>query len=217
VPSSGRRRRRSPAGERRSSNIPRRHERSRPAATSVEVVPASSPETEAAATTGVEALPASSPETEVTAAAPTPEQVSDSSLYAELRCEKQAELEPLADDPELQFAVSFLYHSFQSSSVEIRLMCHLSNGDSGRDMMLCVGVDGVHVIAGELPAEPAPTCTVSCDRAILMQIIRGELEATNAIVCGMVMVDDLAQLMGFKMAFKLEREVFEAYLAAGPH
>ena len=29
------------------------------------------------------------------------------------------------------------------------------------------------------------------------------------------MVDDLAQLMAFKMAFKLERAVFNAYLASG--
>ena len=54
-------------------------------------------------------------------------------------------------------------------------------------------------------------------RHVSVAHVVGELEATNAIVCGMVMVDDLAQLMGFKMAFKLEREAFEAYLAAGPH
>ena len=49
-----------------------------------------------------------------------------------------------------------------------------------------------------------------------MQIIRGELDATNAIVGGMVSVDDIAQIMCFKMAFKLERAVFDTYLASRP-
>jgi hypothetical protein len=33
-----------------------------------------------------------------------------------------------------------------------------------------------------------------------------------ALAMGQVDVDDLGQLMAFKMAFKLERELFDAYL-----
>ena len=61
-------------------------------------------------------------------------------------------------------------------------------------------------------AEVPTTCHVTCERTVLMQIIKGELEATNAIVGGQVVVDDLGQLMAFKMAFKLERAAFEEYM-----
>jgi len=71
-------------------------------------------------------------------------------------------------------------------------------------MTICVTPDGVRFIVGNPPADaPPPTCTVSCSRESLMQIIRGELDATNAIVGGLVMVDDIAQIMCFKMAFAL--------------
>lgn len=65
-------------------------------------------------------------------------------------------------------------------------------------------------------AHPRPTHVRwrASDRTVYF-LRTGELDATNAIVCGMVMVDDLAQLMAFKMAFKLERAVFNAYLASG--
>ena len=83
------------------------------------------------------------------------------------------ELAPLSDDPDLQFAVSFLYYAFLTSSTQIRLLCRLANVDSARDLLICVGPDGVHVQAGVIPSGVVPTCTVSCDREILMQIIRG--------------------------------------------
>ena len=127
---------------------------------------------------------------------------------------QHAQLEGLADDPELQFATSFLFVAFEQSSMEIRLLCHLSDGDKARDMTICVTPDGVQFLVGASDVEP--TCTVSCTREVLMQIIRGELDATNAIVGGLVAVDDIAQIMCFKMAFKLERAVFDAYLASRP-
>ena len=123
-------------------------------------------------------------------------------------------LEGLSDDPELQFATSFLFVAFEQSTVEIRLLCHLADGDKMREMTICVTPDGVQTIVG--PCDVVPTCTVSCTREVLMQIIRGELDATNAIVGGMVAVDDIAQIMCFKMAFKLERAAFDAYLASRP-
>ena len=45
-----------------------------------------------------------------------------------------------------------------------------------------------------------------------MEIIRGELEATNALMEGKIIVDDLGMLMAFRMAFKFQRELFDAYL-----
>ena len=127
---------------------------------------------------------------------------------------QHAQLEWLVDDPELQFATSFLFVAFEESSMEIRLLCHLSDGEKVRDMGIYVTPDGVQILAGASDMEP--TCTVSCTREVLMQIIRGELDATNAIVGGMVSVDDIAQIMCFKMAFKLERAVFDTYLASRP-
>ena len=53
---------------------------------------------------------------------------------------------------------------------------------------------------------------VTCERVVLMQIIRGDLAPEMALAMGQVDVDDLGQLMAFKMAFKLERELFDAYL-----
>ena len=39
-----------------------------------------------------------------------------------------------------------------------------------------------------------------------------EMAPEMALAMGQVDVDDLGQLMAFKMAFKLERELFDAYL-----
>ncbi|KAL3898313.1 MAG: hypothetical protein SGPRY_012867, partial [Prymnesium sp.] len=127
--------------------------------------------------------------------------------------EELGQLEGLADDPELQLATSFLFHAFEQSSMEIRLLCHLSHGESTRELSICVTPDGVTVIAA---ACEGPTCVVSCSREVLMQIIRGEVEASSAIVGGLVVVDDIAQIMCFKMAFKLERAAFDAYLSSRP-
>ena len=100
--------------------------------------------------------------------------------------------------------------------MEIGVLCQLSREDGGvpRTMGIWVSPAGVRVYADEdAPSMPAVTCNISCEREVLMQIIRGELDATNAIMSGLVMVDDLGQLMAFKMAFKLERAAFEEYLA----
>ena len=126
-------------------------------------------------------------------------------------------LERLRDDPELHMAASYLPVAFEESSMEIGVLCQLSRDDgSSRTLGIWVSALGVRVFADEDAASmPAVTCNIMCDREVLMQMIRGELEATNAITSGMVMVDDLGQLMAFKMAFKLERDAFEAYLYSG--
>ena len=62
-------------------------------------------------------------------------------------------------------------------------------------------------------AEIQKTVEVTCERVVLMQIIRGDLAPEMALAMGQVDVDDLGQLMAFKMAFKLERPVFNEYLA----
>ena len=124
-------------------------------------------------------------------------------------------LELLRDDHDLYVAVAYLWHAFTDSSMTVCLNCHLAHDGETRHMGIAVTPDGPKVYAGEeLLAEMTPTCEVMCDRDVLMRIIRGEMEATNAMMEGLVMVDDLGQLMAFKMAFKLEREAFDVYLAA---
>ena len=104
--------------------------------------------------------------------------------------------------------------------MDIGVLCQLSREDGAapRTLGIWVSPEGVRVYADEeAPLMPAVTCNISCEREVLMQIIRGEMEATNAIMSGLVMVDDLGQLMAFKMAFKLERAAFEEYLAKSKH
>ena len=68
-----------------------------------------------------------------------------------------------------------------------------------------------------LRADPGETTQSRRRRGASTRIVRGRVAATpNAIVGGLVMVDDIAQIMCFKMAFKLERAVFDAYLASRP-
>ena len=125
-------------------------------------------------------------------------------------------LERLVDDAELYMAASYLPVAFEASSMDIGVLCQLSREDGAapRTLGIWVSPAGVRVYADEeAPKMPAVTCNISCEREVLMQIIRGEMEATNAIMSGLVMVDDLGQLMAFKMAFKLERATFEEYLA----
>ena len=129
-------------------------------------------------------------------------------------------LERLADDAELHMAASYLPVAFEASSMDIGVLCQLSREDGAapRTLGIWVSPEGVRVYADEeAPLMPAVTCNISCEREVLMQIIRGEMEATNAIMSGLVMVDDLGQLMAFKMAFKLERAAFEEYLAKSKH
>ena len=125
-------------------------------------------------------------------------------------------LERLVDDAELYMAASYLPVAFEASSMDIGVLCQLSREDGAapRTLGIWVSPAGVRVYADEeAPKMPAVTCNISCEREVLMQIIRGEMEATNAIMSGLVMVDDLGQLMAFKMAFRLERATFEEYLA----
>ena len=96
--------------------------------------------------------------------------------------------------------------------MDVGLLCKLSHENGTRDLGICVTPAGVSVHVDEDAASMAVTCNVSCERGILMQMIRGEIEATNAITTGQVIVDDLGQLMAFKMAFKLERDAFNEYL-----
>ena len=124
-------------------------------------------------------------------------------------------LERLADDHELYIAVSYLPYAFEQSDMTIGLLCHLSNEGEGtnRELGVLVHSEGVEIYADETSTQMETTCNVTCEREMLMQIIRGELDATNAIMSGLVIVDDLGQLLAFKMAFKLNREAFDEYLA----
>ena len=45
-----------------------------------------------------------------------------------------------------------------------------------------------------------------------MSIIRGEVDPMNALMSGQVTVDDLGQLMAFKIAFSFNRAAFNAFL-----
>eukprot|EP00322_Chrysochromulina_rotalis_P029015 CAMPEP_0115882720 /NCGR_PEP_ID=MMETSP0287-20121206/29156_1 /TAXON_ID=412157 /ORGANISM="Chrysochromulina rotalis, Strain UIO044" /LENGTH=316 /DNA_ID=CAMNT_0003338819 /DNA_START=1 /DNA_END=952 /DNA_ORIENTATION=- len=124
-------------------------------------------------------------------------------------------LERLHDDPELQAAAAYLPMAFEESSMEVGLLAQLSHADGHtRTLGIWVSADGVRIYADEDASSMAVTCNIMCEREVLMQIIRGELDATAAITSGMVMVDDLGQLMAFKMAFKLDRAAFDAYLAS---
>ena len=76
--------------------------------------------------------------------------------------------------------------------------------------------DGCAVLAGERIGEVTVTCTVDCAREPLLQILRGEVEPLMALSTGQVQVDDLGQLMAFKMSFNLNRAAFDAYLASRP-
>ena len=96
--------------------------------------------------------------------------------------------------------------------MEIGLLCNLSHEGSQRTVGVFVDEGGVRIFADETASEMTVTCNITCERELLMQIIRGELDATNAIMGGLIMVDDLGQLMAFKMAFNLKRELFEAFL-----
>ena len=44
-----------------------------------------------------------------------------------------------------------------------------------------------------------------------MQVLTGVLEASAALMCGMIMVDDMNKLLEFKAAFDFKREAFEAF------
>mmetsp|Transcript_47892 Transcript_47892/g.95623 ORF Transcript_47892/g.95623 Transcript_47892/m.95623 type:complete len:104 (-) Transcript_47892:455-766(-) len=94
----------------------------------------------------------------------------------------------------------------------ICLHCHLAQENGVREIGIEVSPSGPRIYADEMLQEMAATCEVSCERDVLMAIIRGQTDATDAIVGGLVLVDDLGQLMAFKMAFKLERPAFDAYL-----
>ena len=78
-------------------------------------------------------------------------------------------------------------------------------------MRVCAGT-GATVLAGERLADVAVTCTVGCEREALMQIIKGEVDPMNALMTGQVTVDDLGQLMAFKIAFSFFRPAFNAFL-----
>ena len=121
-------------------------------------------------------------------------------------------IERLSDDPELYTAVSYLPHAFEESSMEIGLLCNLTHEGVKRTVGVYVDAEGVRIYADETAPEMAVTCNITCERELLMQIIRGELDATNAIMGGLVEVDDLGMLMAFKMAFNLKRELFDAFL-----
>ena len=138
---------------------------------------------------------------------------SDLQNINELPVTGPTQLQALSDDPELQRAVTYLFIAYDQCSLEINLLCRLTHeGVPLRNLCVCVGADGVQVLCDEDASKATATCTVDCDREVLMQMIRGELDAAAALVAGQVVVDDLGQLMAFKAAFRLERAAFDAYL-----
>ena len=54
-------------------------------------------------------------------------------------------------------------------------------------------------------------CTVQCDRGTFVQVMTGVVEASAALMCGMIVVDDMNKLLEFKAAFNFKRDVYEAW------
>ena len=119
----------------------------------------------------------------------------------------------LRDDQELCDCFAYVPVAFTQSDMSLGLLCHIDSGERGMcDVAIGVSPEGATVLAGERCSEVSVTCNVQCERGALMSIIRGEVDPMNALMSGQVTVDDLGQLMAFKIAFSFNRAAFNAFL-----
>tara|TARA_B110001452_G_scaffold248810_1_gene235844 strand:- start:279 stop:1205 length:927 start_codon:yes stop_codon:yes gene_type:complete len=116
-----------------------------------------------------------------------------------------AELE--AQDRELYLALVEFLESFRGSSLRLCLRIRVTSAaaDAPLDLVIDVGPEGADASRYDATFQwPVAPCTISCDRAALLGIIRGTSSPMNALMTGAVMVDDLGQLMAFSTCFDCE-------------
>ena len=146
------------------------------------------------------------------AAEPTPEE--RAAAAAATASVDPSVLALLGDDIELIDTVAYVSVGFIGSEMTVGLLCRVADGVGGTPLQVVIGAspEGAVVLAGERMSEVTVTCTIDCQREPLVQILRGDLEPLMALTSGLVMVDDLGQLMAWKCAFRFERSEFNAFL-----
>ena len=146
------------------------------------------------------------------AAEPTPEE--RAAAAAATASVDPSVLTLLGDDIELIDTVAYVSVGFIGSEMTVGLLARVADGVGGTPLQVVIGAspEGAVVLAGERMSEVTVTCTIDCQREPLVQILRGDLEPLMALTSGLVMVDDLGQLMAWKCAFRFERSEFNAFL-----
>ena len=112
-----------------------------------------------------------------------------------------------AQDAELYLALVEFLDSFRGSSLRLCLRIRVTSAaaDAPLDLVIDVGPNGAGASRYDATFEwPVAPCTISCDRAALLGVIRGTSSPMNALMSGEVMVDDLGQLMAFSTCFDFE-------------
>lgn len=108
-------------------------------------------------------------------------------------------------DPELHEALTEFLGAFRQSSLRLCMRLCTTSADYTFDIIIDVGPEGAAARSYDPSSEwPVSPCTISCERDVLIQIIRGETSPMNALLAGAVVVDDLGQLMAFSTCFDFE-------------
>jgi hypothetical protein len=110
-------------------------------------------------------------------------------------------------DPELYDALNGFLGAFRQSSLRLCMRCRIAAAPStpALDIIIDVGPEGASARTYEPSTEwPVAPCTISCERDVLIAIIRGDTSPMNALLAGAVVVDDLGQLMAFSTCFDFE-------------
>ena len=108
-------------------------------------------------------------------------------------------------DPELHEALIEFLGAFRQSSLRLCMRLCTTSAAYSSDIIIDVGPEGAAARAYDPSSEwPVSPCTISCERDVLIQIIRGETSPMNALLAGAVVVDDLGQLMAFSTCFDFE-------------
>jgi hypothetical protein len=108
-------------------------------------------------------------------------------------------------DPELHEALIEFLGAFRQSSLRLCMRLCTTSAAYTFDIIIDVGPEGAAARSYDPSSEwPVSPCTISCERDVLIQIIRGETSPMNALLAGAVVVDDLGQLMAFSTCFDFE-------------
>ena len=110
-------------------------------------------------------------------------------------------------DPELHEALAGLLGAFCKSSLRLCMRCRIAAAPSNPalDIIIDVAPEGASArMYGPSAEWPVAPCTISCERDVLISIIRGDTSPMNALLGGAVVVDDLVQLMAFSSCFDFE-------------
>ena len=108
-------------------------------------------------------------------------------------------------DPELHEALNEFLTAFRQSTLRLCMRLCTTSATYAFDIIIDCGPEGATARPYDPSSEwPVSPCTISCERDVLIQIIRGETSPMNALLAGAVVVDDLGQLMAFSTCFDFE-------------